>query len=255
VAIAGWLTGGWQNLSECGWDFWWLLWHLILANFILKKFPESKLILVKYVCDNKHPGRHHLLGLFPHILKGSKNCLINLVTIMEVHLLYWSEGSGLHLEGHDKFSFSTSQTQSPAKYIPKVHNKAHRALPQNEQLMPTMHLYCSLGQSTSSAGDTNDAYVIIVEQSSMTKALGMKRWKNISGQPTTLIANLWITVWPHYTRECRYQTFLVSSFQPVCMLWVSALHYSARSQVLEWFQRQWLQLVTAPTYYWVWVFL
>jgi len=99
-----------------------------------------------------------------------------------------SEGSGLHLEGRDSVLLQhLSNPQSCPNASPEVRNEARRALTTkgaadaNNASVPLFQ-----AQSTSSAGDTNDADVIIVEQSLTTKALGTKRRKNISGQPTLI---------------------------------------------------------------------
>ena len=98
-----------------------------------------------------------------------------------------SEGSGLHLEGRDGVLLQhLSNPQSCPNASPEVHNEARRALTTkgatdaNNASVPLFR-----AQSTSS-GDTNDADDIIAEPSSTTKALGMKKQKNISGQPTLI---------------------------------------------------------------------
>jgi hypothetical protein len=162
-----------------------------LGNFIPENFsltPNSSLSSMSVT--NKHPGGWppaRIISTHFERLKKLPN---------KSGCYYWkciyctdSEGSGLHLEGCDSVLLQhLSNPQSCPNAPPEVRNEARRALTTkgatdaNNASVPLFR-----AQSTSSAGDTNDAHVIIVEQSSTTKALGTKKRKNISGQPTTLI--------------------------------------------------------------------
>jgi len=66
------------------------------------------------------PEADHLLRLFWHILKGSKNWLINLVTITGSVLT--QRAMGCILKVMIMFSFGTSQTHGPAQmHLPMTH--------------------------------------------------------------------------------------------------------------------------------------
>ena len=99
-----------------------------------------------------------------------------------------SEGNGLRIEGRDNVLLQhLSNPRSCPNASPEVHNEARRALATKgatDADNATVPLFRA--QSTSSAGDANDADVVVVGQSSTTNAIVTKKRKNMSGQPTLI---------------------------------------------------------------------